>query len=206
MKNIGVMIIAIVVIAAIIVFGVTFVTLDEGEDVVYSEDDIYTGSDDYTEDDDYTEGETGAFNDMNFVIDDYTISIDSKEKGHPDVGSYFSTDITIEDDEGTESYYNIDFTDIIDSDEKPYDSDFEVYEYGTILINGKKYKYYINNDGWNAVLCYLIPNEKKDLIIKINGSDVFDAEGNQAKHMAIIDEDVLNSEELAGVLNYSVAK
>lgn len=200
MKNIGVIVLVIAAIAVIIVLGVSFVTLNSREDVAPDGEDIYSGSDISTD------GETGAFNDMSFVIDDYTISIDSEEVGHPGPESYFNTDITIENEEGTESDYIIDFSGIIDSKEKPYDSDFDVYKDGTVTIAGKEYKYYIDNSAWKAILSYTIPNEKKDLIIEVNGSDVFDSEGNQAKHLATIDEDVLNSVELAGVLNYTVTK
>ncbi len=210
MKNIGTIIVIIAAITAIIILGVVFVTKNGEKETVSSEGDSYlndnisSGND--TESDVSTDGETGAFFGGSFAMDEYIVNIDSKQAGHPGPEAYYLTDISIENDEGTESDYDIYFSDIIDSDEKPYDSNFNVYEDGIVSINGKEYKYYIDSSGWSAILCYTIPNENKYLVIKVNGSDVFDSDGNQAKTLAVVDEDVFNSKELAEVLNFTVAK
>ena len=191
MKKNGVIIGIIVAILIIIVVGTIFMNLNKTRNIPNTNPEG---------------GETGSFSKGSFTIDDYTINLNSAKDGHPQPNSYFSTSISIIDDEKIESNYNINFSDIIDSNTMPYDSNFNVYEEDIVSINGKDYKYYINNSAWNAILCYTIPNENKDLIIKINGGDVFSSDGVQLKHLAHIDKEFLNSKELAEVLNYTITK
>lgn len=182
---------SIIAVLVIIVIGIIFISLSKTRNTPVPKPD---GE------------ETGSFNKVSFTIGDYTINLNSAESGHPEPGSYFSTSISIENNQKIESNYNIYFSDIIDSNTTPYGSDFNVYEEGNVSVNGKEYKYYIDNSSWNAILCYTIPNENKELIIKINGSDVFNSDGVQLKHLATIDKEFLNSKELAEVLNYTITK
>ena len=199
MKKNGIIIGIILAILVIIIIAILFFMNRNKEEMVYDEDYI---SDEEVED----EEETGAFNGMSVTIGDYIVNIDSEEVGHPETNSYFTTSVSTVNDEGIESYYTIKYLDIIDSNKTPYDSKFEVFEEDTITINDEEYKYYIDRSGWNAILCYTIPGENKDLVININGGDVFASNGTQIKTMAIIDEEFLNSDELAGVLNFSIEK
>ncbi len=159
---------------------------------------IFTKSDSNKEN---SENETGSFSNTSFSINGYTIDIKSKEVGHPSEGTYFETSFELS--SNNKSTYFVDFVDLkdIENSDKTYNSAKE-----EVTINDKTYNYFIEEDTWNATLYYQIPKENKYLIIEVRGGDVFDSEGNQVKTLANIDKKVLNSKELAEILNYTITK
>ena len=50
------------------------------------------------------------------------------------------------------------------------------------------------------------PNDNAILIIKIRGGNIFDSNNNQLKTLAIIDKEILESSELAKILEFSIKK
>ena len=146
---------------------------------------------------------TGAFNHMKVTSEGYTIDINSEEVGHPDSKSLFRTGFEIEYEDGTTETFNV-----------SYD---EVFVYGKdavlstsldqpITIGGKKYSYTTENKH-ETVLKYHIEDENLAyLFIKVEGMETFDKDGNDTGKTPIIDKDVLESEELAGILNFEVEK
>lgn len=141
--------------------------------------------------------ETGAFNGTTILINGYKVNIDSKEVGHPSGESYFKTSFDMIDNNQYKSTYNVDF---LVSNSTSNNSSEEV------TINGKKFNYQLDESKWNAILFYPIPGGNNQLVIKVTGSSVFDSNGNQAKHLATIDKEVLESNELAGIINFTVTK
>lgn len=151
--------------------------------------------------------ETGTYNNVDVVIKDYTIKINSSKIGHPSSNSYFSTSFTITHTDGSTYNYIVNFADIILSSEnanlKP---NFEIFDQGNITINNKDFKYYIDHSAWNSLLYYTLPDKKGTLVIELRGSNIFSADGVQVKTLARINKEVLSSKELAGILNFSVNK
>lgn len=147
---------------------------------------------------------TGSFNTLNITIDDYTIHINSKEKGHPAEESFFLTSFTIKHSDGLEYDYDVNYVDsILNLSPTP---EFNISEQGNITINNKEFKYYVDDSTWNSILYYTLPDKKGCLAIKVTGRNVFNADGNQVKTKASIDKEVLSSKELAGIINFSVTK
>ena len=147
-------------------------------------------------------GETGAFKDMTVESNGYKINIISKEPGHPQDGSLFTTSFEIEHDDGTTYTYRIDYNEIITY---PEGTVFSTKPYKTVKINNIIFNYV--PDDINTTLhlsCWLTGEQLAELDIAISGLSAFDKNGNQAKFIPQVDEDVLKSEELASVLNFTV--
>lgn len=58
----------------------------------------------------------------------------------------------------------------------------------------------------SQMLYYKISEGNEELIIEVRGSLVFDSEGNDVGRTALITKKVLESKELAGILNFTVNK
>lgn len=155
-----------------------------------------------------TQNETGVFNKTSITIKGYTIDINSKDVGHSSSKSYFNTSFDIIDKDNNKCTYYVDFVDLnLISDNT--DNDGIIYDIARpkeITINGKKFEYYLDESNSNATLYYGIPDGEGQLIIKVSGGGVFDSEGNQAKMLAYVDKKVLESNELAEILKFSVHK
>ena len=155
-----------------------------------------------------TQNETVAVNKMSITIKGYTMDINSKEVGHASSKSYFNTSFDIIDKDNNKCTYYVDFVDLnLISDNTGNDGIIDdIARPKEITINGKKFEYYLDESNWNATLYYRIPDGEGQLIIKVSGGGVFDSEGNQAKMLAYVDEKVLESDELAEILKFSVHK
>ena len=157
---------------------------------------------------DSTQAETGAFNKMTITTKGYAIDINSKEVGHPSSGSLFSTSFDIVNKDKSSKTYFVNYAELKLASDSTFNDEIinDVAEQGEVTINGKKFNYSIGLSPSNAALYYQIPDGNGKLIITVKGGNVFDSEGNQAKTQASVDEEVLNSKELAGILNFSVSK
>ena len=147
--------------------------------------------------------ETGAFNHMKVNSEGYTIDINSEEVGHPDSESLFRTGFEIEEEDGTTKTFDVSYEEIF------------VYGKGSTLptttdqpikINGKEC-YYSTDKKHETKIRYHIKDENQAyLFIKVRGMETFDKDGNDTGKTPVIDKDVLESEELAGILNFEVEK
>ena len=154
-----------------------------------------------------TDNEVGSFSKTTINIKNYAVEINSQKKGNPGPDSYFSTSFSIKDKYGNNLDYDVSFLDIKSENENDYiTSEFNIDNQSTVKINGKGFKYYIDTDKLNALLVYEIPKETDSLIIKIAGNAVFDPNGSVSEKSAIIDKSVLESKELASILNFSITK
>lgn len=146
---------------------------------------------------------TGAFNHMKVTSEGYTIDINSEEVGHPDSESLFRTGFEIEEEDGTTKTFDVSYEKIF------------VYGKGSTLptttdqpikINGKEC-YYSTDKKHETKIRYHIKDENQAfLYIKVEGMNTFDKDGNDTGKTPVVDEDILESEELAGILNFEVEK
>ena len=148
-------------------------------------------------------GETGAFKTMTLEKDGIKIKINSSEPGHPEPDSLFTTFFEIEHDDGSTWEYQVEYTDIVKYEKGIV---FDRVPCDTFKINDKSFDCIIEENEYQKHLIYWIPGGEQIacIDITIKGGDVFDKEGNQAKMQARVDEDVLKSKELAGILNFTV--
>lgn len=147
--------------------------------------------------------ETGAFNNIKVESEGYTIDINSEEVGHPDSESLFKTHFEIENEDGTTETFSVSYEKVF-----VYGKDAKLSSNTDqpITIDGKRYSY-TTKDKHETTLKYHIEDENQAyLFIKVKGMDIFDEDGNDTGTTPIIDEDVLESEELAGLLNFEVEK
>lgn len=154
------------------------------------------------------EPETGSFNNMSITVKGYTININSAETGHSSENSYFQTSFNIIDSDNNKRTYNVDFVKLYLSSDEISTEDMidDIAKPEIITINGKTFEYYLDEYNHNATLYYQIPDKNGQLMIKVSGRDIFDHEGNQLKTLAPIDKEILESSQLAGILNFSVTK
>ena len=156
----------------------------------------------------FNEYETGSFNKMRITIKGYTIDINSKEAGHPSKDSHFETSFDIIDNNHYTNTYNVDFIDLkLDSETSDDGIAYDIAKPEEVTINGKEFDYYLDDFDGNATsaeLYYRIPDGV--LIIKVSGVMVFDSNGKLVKTSALVDREVLESNELAGILNFTVNK
>ena len=150
-----------------------------------------------------------TYNKTSITIKGYTIDINSKEVGNPSSESYFSTSFNIIDNNNYTNTYNVDFIDLSLNSEHTSSGEvvYDIVPPEEVTINGKKFDYYLNDDIENATsatLHYIIPDGA--LVIEVSGVGVFDSNGEQVKTSALVDEKVLKSKELAGILNFTVSK
>lgn len=146
---------------------------------------------------------TGSFYNSTVTTNGYKININSTESGHPSGDSIFSTDFKIKKSDNSTNYYSVDYlgVELYSSNSVP------TVEYPNyVTINGKKFGYYLNNMETLVKLYYELPDKNGNIVIQVNGSNCFDANGNQAKCLAPITENVLKSSELAGIINFTVEK
>lgn len=156
-----------------------------------------------------TEGDKGSFNKMSMTIKGYTIDINSKEAGHPSRESYFNTSFEIKDNNHNITMYDVDFIDL--KLESEFTSDegllYDMAMHNEVKINDKKFNYYIETSDENvtsATLYYRISDGA--LIIKVSGGPVYDSSEKLVKESAPVDKNVLESKELAKILNFTVNK
>ena len=140
------------------------------------------------------------------TINGYKIDINAKKKNDTAIDSYFSTSFDIIDSYNYKNTYWIDFVDLILTSKNTNEMNYNDTTYGNIKINGKLFYYVIDKHKWNATLYYTIPNDNAILIIKIRGGNIFDSNNNQLKTLAIIDKEILESSELAKILEFSIKK
>ncbi len=153
--------------------------------------------------------ETEELNKMSITIKGYTIDIASKEVGHSSSESYFSTSFNIIDDNNYTNTYNVEFVDLKLSSENTSDGSitYDIARPEEVTINGKEFNYYLDDSeeySTSATLYYIIPDGS--LTIKVYGGSVFDSNGDQLKRLAFVNKEVLESKELAEVLNFTIKK
>ncbi len=153
--------------------------------------------------------ETETFNKISITIKGYTVNINSKEVGHPSSESYFNTSFNIIDNNQYTNTYNVDFIDLKLDSENTSDGEinYDIARPEEVTINDKKFNYYLDDSDGNATsatLSYVIPDGS--LVIKVSGVSVFDSNGKQVKTSALVDKKVLESNELAEILNFTVNK
>ena len=68
------------------------------------------------------------------------------------------------------------------------------------------FDYYIDISGWNAKLYYPIPNGNGQLVIKISGGTIYIPTGERVNTLAMVNRKVLESKELAEILDFSIRK
>lgn len=149
---------------------------------------------------------TGAFKKTNFDINGYTITIASKEYGHPSENSYWGTSFNIVDSSNYKRTYTVDFVDLQLTQSTSTDVIYDVAPPEIVEINGKTFECYINEADCNATLYYFLPNKKGRLVIKVYGNAMFDDKGASIKAMPQVDTTVLRSSEFASILNFSIHK
>ncbi len=149
---------------------------------------------------------TGSFNKMSWVIDGYLVEINSENRGHPSGDSFFFTDFDIIDDENNKTYYFVDFIDDVKLSSESNELNDNILGIEEIEINGKKYTYDLDDTNTKATLYYQLPDGKGQFIIEVTGSQTFDSEGNLREEVPVVNREVLESKELAGILNISISK
>ncbi len=152
-----------------------------------------------------TKKEKGSFKELTVTSEGYKINIKSANDGHPSKESLFSTNFEIEHKDGSTYYYTLEYNNI-----HVYEKGviFDRMPYETIEINKKSFDYVLNEDENGKVnLIYWIPGEDTaTLNFTITGTDVFDKDENYVEMTAKVDEEVLKSDELASVLNFTIEK
>ena len=144
---------------------------------------------------------TGAFTNMQFSNDGYTVDLTVENPGHPEHGSMFTTDFTIKRDDGSTTYYILSYKGV------QVVENFDASKYKQVVINGKTFMY--ETDKTNSVtLIYTetINGKTVEVDIELKGNDAFDKEGNYAEGEVLIDEEVLKSEELARSVNFTISE
>ena len=138
---------------------------------------------------------TGSFTEMSFTDKGVMVKVKSKESGHPDVGYKFTASFTIETPgEGTEDFK----VEYLGVEEWHNDAPSS-----TLRINDKEFEYLVEKGESVADLYYTIPNYKDMYLhIRVTGTGKYDEEGQQCKCMPIVDEELLKSKELAGIVNF----
>ena len=145
---------------------------------------------------------TGAFYDTEPVMKDYRVSIHSTEAGHPQNGSFFGTFFKIIDENDSTNYYCAEYMELVlDNEEK-----IDLAGLKTITINGKKMYYQIENSELEAKLYYRFPDDNGTLVITVYGLNSFNSSGDFEDHLSNVNIKVLESEELAGILNFKITK
>ena len=145
-------------------------------------------------------------NKTEITIKGYSISIYTHHDAIPSDETYFTTSFDIIDEEKRTNTYYVDFVDLkLFSDDS--NNEEIVYDFAKpeeVTISGKQFEYYLDNPAWNAELYYKLPDGKGQLFIKVRGGSVFTSEGDQLKTLALINRSVLESAELADVLNFYI--
>ena len=143
------------------------------------------------------EKEIGAFNNMSFTENGIKVDITSTEVGHPDKDSRFSAYFTKETSDGGTEEFRVEYVEV-----KEWLNDATTLG---VTINNKEYSYFIGEDKSTANLYYVIPNTNRmALHARVIGMNKFDASGEQCKCLPTIDEELLKSKEVAGILNYKI--
>ena len=138
---------------------------------------------------------TGSFTEMSFTDKGVMVKVKSKESGHPEVESKFTASFTIETPgEGTEDY-KVEYLGV-----EEWHNDATSLN---IKINDKDFDYLVEKGESVADLYYNIPNYKDMYLhIRVTGTGKYDESGEQCKCMPIVDEKLLKTKELAGIVNF----
>ncbi len=142
--------------------------------------------------------ETGAFKKAKYENNGVLVNITSTNAGHPENGSKFTTYFKIKnEDNGTENY-RVDYLDVEEWQNNATSLQVNINEKELIYFEG---------EGLSSVdMYYIIPDlENKALHIKVTGISIFDKNGQQCKCMPTIDKELLESKELAGILNFETS-
>ena len=150
--------------------------------------------------------ETGSFNKMTSESNNYVITIDSSELGHPDQGYVFTTSTKVENKEyNGQKYsvrYRIDYAKIVENKANQDYPNFD--KYSQVEINGKKFRYFTDS---NTMTLIYQPNDLDCYVnIMVSLTDVYDANGNAVDSPFIISEEDLQSKEIKGVINFELKK
>lgn len=153
-----------------------------------------------------SDSDVGSFTQVRVYSEGYAIDITSSNSGHPDSSknSIFSSSFKVKDKtDKTENNYNVHYLKITSQDELNPDLDLTK----KITINDKEFIYDIDElTMWSANLYYLIPDSNDVLTIEVDGGNVYDNMGHQAKTLAMTDLSLLNSKELAGIVKFTISK
>ena len=142
-------------------------------------------------------------------IKGYTIDINAKKKEESEESneSFFTTSFEITNSDNGKAYYDVDFNNLILKSESKDDGiNYDVKAPEVVTINGKEFEYYIDEFGLCATLYYQIPDKQGLLEIEVNGRNVYSSRGEQLKMRAVVDKSVIESQELAKVLDFSINK
>jgi len=195
-KNIIELTICIVLTIVIGVVGIEYIS-EDGK--IYPETERKKYANSIQRDDINNEiGEVGAFSESITYIDDYVIKINTKQKGHPNNGSVFST------------YCNISSTASVNIDYYFYKKnvDVDVLNYSDlekISINKKEYRYIINENKNNATLYYK-NDDNSYLVIVITGKYTYDEISGNAIGYSKVDKNLLNTRALKEELSFKITK
>ena len=153
------------------------------------------------------QGKTSENEGNSIKIKDYTWTFNSQNEGSTSGNSYYTIPFEIVDEENERSTYEVDFINLIlKSEGKNEEVVYDIEAPEVTIINSKKFYYYINDYGLTATLYYQLPDEAGLLEIEVTGRKVFNAEGEQLKMRATVNKDVIESPELAKVLDFYVSK
>ena len=143
--------------------------------------------------------ETGSAKNLLITKNGFSLDIKSSKFGHPRKDSLFETSFEITDNDKNKNDYTVSYIDI--------NADSISIEYlEKITINKKEYGYYIDESISEATLYYQNSDIGCNVIIKVKGGDIFNAEGKALDTQAKVNKEVLESKELSGILNYKVNK
>lgn len=139
--------------------------------------------------------ETGTFTETSFISKGVNISIKSTEAGHPEDGTNFTANFSIKNEDGDKETYKVDYLNVEEWQEDTLSL--------TVNINKKEFIYLEEESLTTVDLYYIIPNyESMALHIKITGISIFDKNGQQCKCLPTVDKELLESKELAGIINF----
>jgi hypothetical protein len=133
-----------------------------------------------------------------FNMEDYKINISSTPIQNDNRETYYTTSFEfVTENTGKKEVrtYFVDF-DGIYKDKLPKD----VKE---VKINKKTFKYTQEQSDYDADLYYQIPKTHEYILIGVSGGSVY-VNGVQLKMLAPVDEELLNSKELADVLDFDI--
>lgn len=153
---------------------------------------------------------TGSFITMKIDVKGYNLEINSKKAGHPSKDVLFATSFNMK-DSNMESSYDVYYKELhlkSDKDEKGNIIE-DISKPEMININGKKFEVYgigTLDEKDTVNLYYLLPDQNGSLEIIVQGKNSFDSDGKILNKRPIVDKKVIESDELAGILNFSINK
>ncbi|MEE3343787.1 MAG: hypothetical protein VZS44_06835 [Bacilli bacterium] len=145
---------------------------------------------------------------FNIEMNGYSIGISSRKDVTKISSSSYETSFEIiDEDDHYRNLYKVNFANIELFDENKDDFIDDIERPEVLNVDGKRFEYYFNKSvGFDnyATIYYILPDKKGRLVIEVVGTSIYTFSGEQIKTMPKVDKDVMESEELAIILNFTI--